>query len=65
MHATQLRLTLALAFLPCDAVRFLHRARSMLRLKRGLSPTTTRGLGLCSSAALPALKQLLSTDFTE
>jgi hypothetical protein len=32
---------------PCDAVRFLHRARSMLRLKRGLSPTATRGLGLC------------------
>ncbi len=30
----------------CDAVRFSHRARSMLRLKRGLSPTATRGLGL-------------------
>jgi hypothetical protein len=50
---------------PCDAVCFLHRARSMLRLKRGLSPTTTRGLGLCSSAALPALMLLSSTDFTE
>jgi hypothetical protein len=30
---------------PCDAVRFLHRVRSMLRLKRGLWPTATRGLG--------------------
>jgi hypothetical protein len=50
---------------PCDAVRFLHRARSMLRLKRGLSPTATRGLGLCSSAALPAHMLLQSTDFTE
>jgi hypothetical protein len=37
----------------------------MLRLKRGLSPTATRGLGLCSSAAQPAFMLLPSTDFTE
>jgi hypothetical protein len=49
---------------PCDAVCFSHRARSMLRLKRGLSPTATRGLGLCSSAELPARMLLSSTDFT-